>query len=47
MAHQEFGPKLMEKILVALEGVGEKERDFRQMGLQFTGVIKPAKSTKK
>lgn len=47
MAHQEFGPKLMEKILIALEGVGEKERDFKQMGLQFTGVVKPAKSAKK
>jgi translation initiation factor IF-3 len=47
MAHQEFGPKLMEKILVALEGVGEKERDFKQMGLQFSGVVKPAKSAKK
>ena len=47
MAHQEFGPKLMDKILVALEGVGEKERDFKQMGLQFSGVVKPAKSTKK
>lgn len=47
MAHQEFGPKLVEKILAALDGVGEKERDFRQMGLQFSGVVKPVKNTKK
>lgn len=47
MAHQEFGPKLLEKIMAALEGIGEKERDFKQMGLQYTGVVKPAKAAKK
>ncbi len=47
MAHQEFGPKLLDKILTALDGFGEKERDFKQMGLQFSGVIKPVKTNKK
>lgn len=43
MAHQEFGPKLLGKILSSLEEIAEKERPERFEGRQFVTVLKPAK----
>ena len=44
MAHQEFGPKLLERILDELEGTVIKERQERFEGRRFTTLLKPATS---
>ena len=43
MAHQEFGPKLLERIMVELSGLAEKDRQERMEGRRFVTVLKPAK----
>lgn len=45
MAHQEFGPKLLEKILSALEGTAEKERPERFEGRRFVTLVRAVKRT--
>lgn len=43
MAHQEFGPKLLERIMTELSGLAEKDRPERMEGRRFVTVIKPVK----
>lgn len=43
MAHQEFGPKLLERVMDELLGLAEKDRPERMEGRRFVTVIKPVK----
>lgn len=43
MTHTEFGPKLLDRILQTLAGIGEKERDSRWEGRRFVSIIKPTR----
>lgn len=45
MAHQEFGPKLLARIMESLEGIAEKERPERFEGRRFVTIIKPTKAS--
>ena len=47
MAHQEFGPKLLSKILANLEGIARQERPERFEGRQLVTVVKPIKAKPK
>lgn len=44
MAHQEFGPKLLTKILASLEGIAQQEREARFEGRQLVTIIKQVKT---
>ncbi|MBI3283033.1 translation initiation factor IF-3 [Candidatus Curtissbacteria bacterium] len=43
MAHQEFGPKLLTRIMSTLEGIGEQEREARFEGRRYVTIVKPVK----
>lgn len=43
MAHTEFGPKLLERIMVSLDDIGEKDRPERFEGRRFVTIVKPIK----
>lgn len=43
MAHQEFGPKMLDRILSLLEDRGEQERQARFEGRRYVTFIKPVK----
>lgn len=43
MRHTEFGPKMLEKILGEIEGIGQTDRDGRWEGRRFVSVLKPTK----
>lgn len=43
MAHQEFGPKLLTRIMSALEGVGQLDREPRFEGRRYVTIVKPEK----
>lgn len=43
MAHTEFGPKLLDRILATLAGIGEKDRDARWEGRRYVSILKPTK----
>lgn len=43
MAHTEFGPKLLEKILLKIGDLASKEKDARFEGRRFVTIIKPTK----
>lgn len=43
MAHPEFGPKLLQKIMGMLEDQVEKDREARFEGRRFVTIIKGAK----
>lgn len=45
MAHQEFGPKLLEKIMATLEGVAEKDKPEHFEGRRFVTFVKPTKKS--
>lgn len=45
MAHQEFGPKLLSRIMEELSGLAEKDRPERMEGRRFVTVIRPVKGT--
>lgn len=47
MAHQEFGPKLLARILENLEGLGAEDRQARMEGRQYVTILKPATKTEK
>lgn len=47
MAHQEFGPKMLDKIMGNLEGLAEQERDARFEGRRYVTVVRPTKGTVK
>lgn len=47
MAHQEFGPKLLDRILVELATIAEKEREGRFEGRRFVTYIRPTKGKAK
>ena len=47
MAHQEFGPKVLEKILAQLGDLAQKDREARFEGRRFTTVIRPGKVIQK
>ena len=46
MAHQEFGPKLLDRILAELATIAEKERDGRFEGRRFVSYLKPKRDSK-
>lgn len=43
MAHQEFGPKMLEKIMSLLTGLADQEREARFEGRRYVTIIKPTK----
>ena len=43
MAHTEFGPKLLEKVLYLLEGTAVQDKEARFQGRRFITVLKPIK----
>ena len=43
MAHQEFGPKMLSKIMGNLEGMAEQEREARFEGRRYVTVVRPTK----
>ena len=43
MAHQEFGPKLLQKIMGYFVGIAEKDRQERFEGRRFVTIIKGVK----
>lgn len=45
MAHTEFGPKLLEKILSELGENVQKERDSKFHGRRYVTIIKPVKTS--
>lgn len=45
MAHQEFGPKLLERVMTELSGLAEIDRPSRMEGRRFVTIIKPVKGT--
>lgn len=45
MAHQEFGPKLLEKIMTALEGLAQIERPPRMEGRRFVSTVRGTKKS--
>lgn len=47
MAHQEFGPKLLERILANLEGIGRLDREPRFEGRRYVTIVKPTKGAAK
>lgn len=47
MAHQEFGPKMLDKILSLLENEGEQERQARFEGRRYVTFVKPVKKQHK
>jgi translation initiation factor IF-3 len=47
MAHKEFGPKMLDKIMGILEGIAEKEREERFEGRRFVTVVKAIKKQQK
>ena len=46
MAHQEFGPKMLKRILTDLEGIAEQEREARFEGRRYVTFVKPVKGAK-
>lgn len=47
MAHQEFGPKLLERIMSTLDGIGQLEREPRFEGRRYVTIVKSAKGATK
>ncbi len=47
MAHTEFGPKLLAKILAKLEGKAQQERESRFEGRRYVTIIRPASQQSK
>lgn len=47
MAHTEFGPKLLSRILENLKGIAEKDRPEKFEGRQLVTIVRPAKGTVK
>lgn len=45
MAHLEFGPRLLDRIMELLSGIAEKDKPERMEGRRLVTVIKPAKGT--
>jgi len=45
MAHQEFGPKLLEKIMATLDGLGQIERPPRMEGRRFVSIVRGTKKS--
>lgn len=43
MAHQEFGPKLLGRIMSTLVGLGVQEREPRFEGRRYVTIVKPMK----
>lgn len=43
MAHTEFGPKLLEKILTSLGEIAEQDREARFEGRRYVTIVKPKK----
>ena len=46
MAHEEFGPKLLERLMADLEGMAQQDRPPRMEGRRFVTIIKPTKAAK-
>lgn len=47
MAHQEFGPKLLVRIMTELEGLAETDRPARMEGRRYVSFVKPVKGAVK
>ena len=45
MAHQEFGPKLLARIILELEDEARQERPERWEGRRFVTIVKTVKLT--
>ena len=45
MAHQEFGPKMLGRIMSLLEGLAQKEREPRFEGRRYVTIVKPTRGT--
>lgn len=43
MAHQEFGPKLLTRIMSILEEIGQLDREPRFEGRRYVTIVKPIK----
>lgn len=41
MAHQEFGPKLLQKIMDELNEIAQQDRDARFEGRRFVTIVRP------
>ena len=46
MAHTEFGPKLLVRILDEVKEIAEKEREEKFEGRRLITIIRPTKKTK-
>lgn len=44
MAHQEFGPKMHQRIMTILEGLARQEREPRFEGRRYVTMIKPSQT---
>lgn len=44
MVHQEFGPKLLERIMATLEGIGKLDREPRFEGRRYVTIVKPSQT---
>lgn len=47
MAHQEFGPRLLTRIMSTLEGMGKLDREPRFEGRRYITIVKPEKGAVK
>ena len=47
ITHQEFGHRLLTKIISSLEGIAEKDRPERWEGKRLVTIIRPAKGSQK
>jgi len=47
MAHTEFGPKLLERIMAELATIAEKEREEKFVGRRLVTIVRPAQKTQK
>lgn len=47
MAHTEFGPKLLSRILKSLEDIAQQDRPEKFEGRQFVTVLQPTKAAQK
>ena len=43
MAHQEFGPKMLARVMSLLEGMANQEREPRFEGRRYVTIVKPTK----
>lgn len=47
MAHQEFGPKMLSRIMSLLQGLADQEREPRFEGRRYVTIVNPTKQKRK